>query len=61
LRRDSELVEDIAARYHIPIDPDHVFGHYRVNQKVDSGPALNLFWSRAGYPPKPPIFGTPAP
>jgi len=55
------LVEDIAARWNIPIDPDHVLGHYRINEKVDPGPALNLFWSRAGYPPKQPIFGPPEP
>jgi N-acetyl-anhydromuramyl-L-alanine amidase AmpD len=50
------LVHDIANRWKIPIDEDHVIGHYRVNQKVDPGPALNLFWSRSGKPAKPPIF-----
>ncbi len=55
------LVEDIAARWNIPIDNQHVLGHYRINQKVDPGPALNLFWSRSGNPPRPPIFGTAAP
>jgi N-acetyl-anhydromuramyl-L-alanine amidase AmpD/peptidoglycan/xylan/chitin deacetylase (PgdA/CDA1 family) len=53
------LVEDIASRWNIPIDANHVIGHYRVNYKVDPGPALNLFWSRAGSPPRDPIFPTP--
>jgi hypothetical protein len=51
----------IAALWNIPIDVNHVIGHYRINQKVDPGPALNLFWTRSGYPLKPPIFDTPAP
>ena len=50
------LVEDIAKRWNIPIDDQHVIGHYRINQKVDPGPALNLFWSRSGNPPRAPIF-----
>jgi N-acetyl-anhydromuramyl-L-alanine amidase AmpD len=54
------LVQDIAQRWKIPVDEDHVLGHYRINQKVDPGPALNLFWSRSGKPVKPPIFETPA-
>ena len=53
------LVQDIAARWKIPIDNNHVLGHYRINQKVDPGPALNLFWPRSGNPPRPAIFGTP--
>ena len=57
------LVEDITQRWNIPLDEQHVFGHYRVNQKVDPGPALNLFWARSGNPPRPPIFdvNTPPP
>jgi N-acetyl-anhydromuramyl-L-alanine amidase AmpD/peptidoglycan/xylan/chitin deacetylase (PgdA/CDA1 family) len=55
------LVEDIAARWNIPIDNQHILGHYRINQKVDPGPALNLFWPRAGNPPRPPIFTTAIP
>jgi len=54
------VVEDIASRWKIPIDVNHVLGHYRINQKVDPGPALNLFWSRAGAPPRDPIFQTAA-
>jgi N-acetyl-anhydromuramyl-L-alanine amidase AmpD/peptidoglycan/xylan/chitin deacetylase (PgdA/CDA1 family) len=50
------LVTDIAKRWNIPIDDQHVIGHYRINQKVDPGPALNLFWSRSGNPPRDPIF-----
>ena len=53
------LVRDISERWKIPIDDNHVIGHYRVNQKVDPGPALNLFWSRSGNPAKPPIFKLP--
>ncbi len=55
------LVEDIAARWNIPIDNQHVLGHYRINQKVDPGPALNLFWTRSGNPPRPPIFAAVTP
>ncbi len=54
------LVEDIARRWKIPLDEQHVIGHYRINQKVDPGPALNLFWDRSGNPPRPPIFDVPA-
>lgn len=50
------LVYDIAERWGIPIDPEHVLGHYRINQKVDPGPALNLFWERIGYPPREALF-----
>jgi N-acetyl-anhydromuramyl-L-alanine amidase AmpD/peptidoglycan/xylan/chitin deacetylase (PgdA/CDA1 family) len=50
------LVEDIAARWNIPIDPEHVLGHYSINDKVDPGPALNLFWWRDGSPPRAPVF-----
>lgn len=52
----KSLVEDIAARWKIPIDNMHVLGHYRINQKVDPGPALNLFWPRSGNPNQPAIF-----
>ncbi len=53
------LVEDITRRWNIPLDEQHVIGHYRINQKVDPGPALNLFWSRPGNPPRPAIFDSP--
>jgi len=56
------LVYDISARWKIPVDDRHILGHYRINQKVDPGPALNLFWTRSGSPKSPPIFAeTPAP
>jgi len=55
------LVEDIASRWNIPIDANHIIGHYRINPRPDPGPALNLFWQRTGNPPKPPIFDSPAP
>ena len=55
------LVMDIAQRWGIPVDEQHVIGHYRINQKVDPGPALNLFWERSGNPPRPPIFPLPTP
>ncbi len=55
------LVEDIASRWNIPIDANHVIGHYRINPRPDPGPALNLFWQRIGNPSKPPIFNTTAP
>jgi peptidoglycan/xylan/chitin deacetylase (PgdA/CDA1 family) len=48
------LVEDIRARYGIPYGM--VMGHYRINEKTDPGPALNLFWYRDGNPQRPPIF-----
>jgi hypothetical protein len=38
------------------IPPEMVVGHYRVNEKSDPGPALNLFWERPGNPPRPAIF-----
>lgn len=50
------LVCDIAKRWGIPIDTEHVLGHYRINQKVDPGPALNLFWERLGVPNRSPVF-----
>lgn len=50
------LVYDIANRWGIPVDSDHVIGHYRINSRPDPGPALNLFWPRVGYPPRAPIF-----
>lgn len=55
------LVYDIAQRWNIPVDDQHVIGHYRINEKVDPGPALNLFWTRSGNPPRLPIFGSPTP
>ena len=55
------LIKDIAARWNIPIDINHVIGHYRINQKDDPGPALNLFWTRPGNPSRPPIFGANGP
>jgi peptidoglycan/xylan/chitin deacetylase (PgdA/CDA1 family) len=48
------LVEDIRQRYGIPYTM--VMGHYRINEKTDPGPALNLFWYREGDPPREPIF-----
>jgi peptidoglycan/xylan/chitin deacetylase (PgdA/CDA1 family) len=48
------LVNDIRARYGIPLDL--VVGHYRINSKTDPGPALNISWTRSGNPPRPPIF-----
>jgi peptidoglycan/xylan/chitin deacetylase (PgdA/CDA1 family) len=48
------LVNDIRARYGIPLDL--VVGHYRINYKTDPGPALNISWYRSGNPPRPPIF-----
>ena len=56
MRALQTLVMDIASRWNIPIDNNHILGHYRINQKVDPGPALNLFWERMGYPPREPIF-----
>lgn len=50
------LVYDISARWGIPVDVNHVIGHYRINPRPDPGPALNLFWARQGYPPADPIF-----
>lgn len=50
------LICDIARRWSIPIDQDHILGHYRVNQKLDPGPALNLFWERIGTPYHPPLL-----
>ncbi|MBM3152140.1 MAG: N-acetylmuramoyl-L-alanine amidase [Chloroflexi bacterium] len=51
------LVEDITARWGIPLDK--VIGHYQVNDNTDPGPALNLFWRRNGNPSRPPIFNLP--
>ncbi len=48
------LVNDIRARWGIPLEL--VVGHYRINQKTDPGPALNISWYRSGNPPRPPIF-----
>jgi peptidoglycan/xylan/chitin deacetylase (PgdA/CDA1 family) len=53
------LVADIRARYGIPWEL--VMGHYMVNEKVDPGPALNLFWPRNGFPPREPIFDIATP
>jgi len=44
------LVEDICARWGIPLDAEHVIGHSLINKKADPGPALNLFWDRYGDP-----------
>lgn len=46
----KRLVEDIAGRWGIAVDPEYVVGHYRVQGKRDPGPALNLFWERNGNP-----------
>jgi len=51
------LVADIARRWGIPLDAEHVLGHYRLQAKRDPGPALNLFWQRNGYPPRQAVFG----
>lgn len=48
------LVEDIRSRWNIPVNM--VMGHSRINNNVDPGPALNLFWSRYGNPARPAIF-----
>jgi N-acetylmuramoyl-L-alanine amidase len=48
------IVGDIRARWGIPLDL--VVGHYRINDKTDPGPALNISWPRYGNPPRPPIF-----
>ena len=48
------LVNDIRARYGIPLEL--VVGHYRINSKTDPGPALNISWYRVGNPARPPIF-----
>ena len=53
------LVEDICARWGIPLDSAHVLGHSRVNKKADPGPALNLFWDRYGEPPREAIWPQP--
>jgi N-acetyl-anhydromuramyl-L-alanine amidase AmpD/peptidoglycan/xylan/chitin deacetylase (PgdA/CDA1 family) len=53
------IVKDITARWGIPLDAQHVIGHYRIQSKPDPGPALNLFWARNGNPPRAPIFTTP--
>jgi len=50
------LVRDIQNRWNIP--DDMIIGHSRVNYKSDPGPALNIFWTRYGDPPAPPIFST---
>jgi peptidoglycan/xylan/chitin deacetylase (PgdA/CDA1 family) len=48
------LVNDIRARYGIPLDL--VVGHYRINSKTDPGPALNISWPRVGNPARAAIF-----
>jgi len=48
------LVEDIRTRWNIPLNM--VMGHSRINNNVDPGPALNLFWPRYGNPSRPGIF-----
>lgn len=49
------LGEDISARWGIPLDQEHVLGHFQLNHKTDPGPALNLWWDRPGDL-LPPIF-----
>jgi len=53
------LVNDLRARWDIPWEM--VMGHYQINDKSDPGPALNLFWTRPGNPPREPIFDTSQP
>ena len=48
------LVEDIRSRWNIPLNL--VMGHSRINNNVDPGPALNLFWPRYGTPQREAIF-----
>ncbi|MBN1440979.1 MAG: polysaccharide deacetylase family protein [Anaerolineales bacterium] len=48
------LVNDIRARWGIPLEL--VVGHYRINNKTDPGPALNISWRRVGNPAREPIF-----
>jgi len=48
------VVEDIQARWEVSLD--QVIGHSRINNNVDPGPALNLFWPRYGFPTRVPIF-----
>jgi N-acetyl-anhydromuramyl-L-alanine amidase AmpD/peptidoglycan/xylan/chitin deacetylase (PgdA/CDA1 family) len=51
------LVYDIMARWDIPLSM--VVGHSRIQlNKIDPGPALNLFWWRYGDPPREPIFSS---
>lgn len=52
----KSLVEGIARRWRIPLDPGRVFGHERINHKTDPGPALALFWPRYGFPPGQPLW-----
>jgi N-acetyl-anhydromuramyl-L-alanine amidase AmpD len=49
------LVEDITARWGIPLDQEHALGHFQLNHKTDPGPALNLWWDRPGDL-MPPLF-----
>ena len=53
------LVEDISARWGIPLDAEHVIGHSLINRKTDPGPALNLFWNRYGVPAREAIWPQP--
>ncbi len=48
------LAEDVATRWGIP--NSMILGHSRINNNVDPGPALNLFWPRYGFPIRAPIF-----
>jgi N-acetylmuramoyl-L-alanine amidase len=48
------LVEDIRARWNIPLGG--IMGHSRINNNADPGPALNLFWFRYGNPSQEAIF-----
>lgn len=44
----NNLVQEITARWGIPLDQEHVMGHFQLNHKTDPGPALNLWWDRPG-------------
>lgn len=48
------LTEDITARWEIP--NSMIIGHSRINNNVDPGPALNIFWQRYGFPSRIPVF-----
>jgi N-acetyl-anhydromuramyl-L-alanine amidase AmpD len=50
------LVMDITARHKIPLDADHILPAYRLRLGSEPGPALNLFWQRAGSPQREALF-----
>lgn len=50
------LIADITARRKIPQDADHILPAYRVQMRSEPGPALNLFWQRAGSPAREAVF-----